>query len=149
MNGPATVAANYRGSIAFMIRALAWGVIHLLANTVGLLVAWAVLPKFGINAGSFVIAVLIFTVVEVIVEPLLRQMAINGARALRGSVALVATLVGLIVTDLVSSGLHIQGLSTWIFATVIVWLATLLATLVLPLFVLRKTLDARGGHRRS
>ena len=131
-----------------MVRALIWFVIDLVGNTIGLLVAWAVLPKFQINAESFVIAVLIFTVVETLVEPFLRQMAIESATALRGSVALVATFVGLLITDILSTGLHIRGVSTWIFATVIVWLATLVAGLILPLFLFRKALDARGGHRR-
>jgi uncharacterized membrane protein YvlD (DUF360 family) len=126
-----------------------WGIIHLLANTLGLLIAWAVLPRFHIDLTSFIVAVVIFTVVETLVQPLLRQMAINSARALQGSVALITTFVGLIVTDLLTSGLHIEGVSTWLFATVIVWLATLLAELVLPLFVLRRTLDRHGGHRQS
>ncbi len=94
------------------------------------------------------IAVLIFTAVEMLVEPFLRQMTLDGARALRGSVALVATFIGLVITDVLSTGLHIQGVSTWIFATVVVWLATLIAGLILPLFLFRRALDARGGHRR-
>ena len=132
-----------------MVRLLIWFVIDLVANTVGLLVAWAVLPKFEINAESFVVAVLIFTAVEMLVEPLLRQMAMESARALRGSVALAATFIGLVITDILSMGLHIHGATTWISATVIVWLATLLAGLILPLFLFRRALDARGGHRRA
>jgi uncharacterized membrane protein YvlD (DUF360 family) len=131
-----------------MVRALLWGLIHLLSNAIGLVIAWAILANFHINASSFIIAVLIFTVVETLVEPLLRQTAINSARALQGSVALVTTFVGLIVTDLLSTGLHISGVSTWIFATVIVWLAVLLGELLLPLIVLRRALDEHGGHRR-
>jgi putative membrane protein len=134
--------------IASVVRALIWFVIDVVGNTIGLLVAWAVLPKFQINAESFVIAVLIFTAVEMLVEPFLRQMTLDGARALRGSVALVATFIGLVITDVLSTGLHIQGVSTWIFATVVVWLATLVAGLILPLFLFRRALDARGGHRR-
>jgi uncharacterized membrane protein YvlD (DUF360 family) len=131
-----------------MVRMVIWGVIDLVGNAIGLLVAWALLPRLHLNAGSFVIAVVIFTVVELVVEPLLRQMALNSARALRGSVALIATFVGLLVTDVLSSGLHIDGVSTWLLATVIVWLAALLAGLILPLFLFRRTLDAHGGHVR-
>ena len=131
-----------------MVRALLWGVIHLLSNTVGLLVAWAVLSGVHLDASGFVVAVLIFTVVETLAEPLLRQMAFNSARALQGSVALLTTFVGLILTDVLTKGLSISGVSTWIFATLIVWITTLLAELVLPLFVLRRALDEHGGHRR-
>ena len=68
-----------------------------------------------------------------------------GTPALRGGVALVATLVGLIVTSLVSDGLSIQGGVTWIAATVIVWIVSLLGVLVLPLLFLKKKVqEARG-----
>ena len=57
--------------------------------------------------------------------------------------ALVATLVSLIVTDWVSDGLSIDGTGTWIAATVIVWLASLLAAVILPYLGLKKYLDER------
>ena len=60
-----------------------------------------------------------------------------------GGVALIATLVALIVTDLVSDGLSISGIGTWIAATVIVWIAALLAAFVLPFLGLRKYLEER------
>jgi uncharacterized membrane protein YvlD (DUF360 family) len=152
-SGDPTGLRSHRSFIAcavlvHVIRALIWGLIHLISNTVGLLIAWAVLPDFHINLTSFIIAVLIFTVVETLIQPLLRQMAITSVRALQGSVALVTTLVGLIVTDLLSTGLSIQGLTTWILATIIVWLATLLAELILPVLFFKRILDEHGGHRR-
>ena len=57
--------------------------------------------------------------------------------------ALLATLVSLIVTDLVSDGLNIDGVGTWIAATVIVWLAALLAAFILPFLGLRKYMEER------
>jgi putative membrane protein len=60
----------------------------------------------------------------------------------------VATFIGLVITDVLSTGLHIQSVSTWTFATVVVWLATLVAGLILPMFLFRRALDACGGHRR-
>jgi hypothetical protein len=65
--------------------------------------------------------------------------------ALRGGVALVATLVGLIITSLVSDGLSIDGTVTWIAATVIVWLVSLLGVFVLPLIFLKKKAEERRG----
>jgi hypothetical protein len=58
-------------------------------------------------------------------------------------VALVATLVSLILTDLVSDGFSISGVVTWISATVIVWMGALIATFVLPFLGLKKFLDNR------
>lgn len=126
-----------------MIRLLISAGIRLLANTIGLLVATAVLDGMTIDAASFVMAVLIFTVVEVVFEPMLRQMAMKSAQALMGSVSLIITFVGLLVTELVSDGLQISGLSTWILATIIVWLAALIAGLILPLILVKRAVSDR------
>ena len=61
----------------------------------------------------------------VLVQPLLTQTALQNSRALMGSTALIATFIGLVVTVLVTDGLEIDGADTWLFATVIVWGATL------------------------
>jgi uncharacterized membrane protein YvlD (DUF360 family) len=60
-----------------------------------------------------------------------------------GGVALVATLVALIVTDLVSDGFSISGLGDWIAATFIVWLVSLLAVFILPFLGLKRFLESR------
>lgn len=97
-----------------------------------------------ITGAAFVLAVLIFTVVEVLADPLLTKVAITSVPALRGGVALVTTFVGLLLTATISSGLDIDGAKTWVFATLIVWLAALLAGLILPLFLVKKAVDARA-----
>jgi len=126
-----------------VIRLLISAGIRLLANGIGLLVAAWVLDGMTIDAASFVIALLIFTVAEVVLEPLLRQVAMKSAQALMGSIALIITYVGLLVTDLFSDGLQITGLSTWVLATIIVWLAALLAELLLPLILVKRTAEDR------
>ncbi|HYO18420.1 MAG TPA: phage holin family protein [Dermatophilaceae bacterium] len=126
-----------------MIRLLISAGIRLLANTIGLLVATAVLDGMTIDAASFIMAVIIFTVVEVVFEPMLRQMAMRSAQALMGSVSLIITFVGLLVTELVSDGLQITGLSTWVLATIIVWLAALIAGLILPLILVKRVASDR------
>ena len=123
-----------------MIRLVAMLVLSLLANAVGLFVASILLDGFSIDGVSFVIAVAIFTAAEVVLDPLITKVAITNVPALRGGVALVSTLVGLIITVLISDGISINGLSTWVLATLIVWLFALIATLVLPLVIFKKTL---------
>lgn len=115
--------------------------IHLLANAIGLIVATAVLGGMAITSASFVIAVLIFTVVEVIADPLVTKIAITSVPALRGGVALVTTFLGLLVTTWLSSGLRIEGATTWVMATLIVWLAALLADVILPVFLVKKAVN--------
>jgi uncharacterized membrane protein YvlD (DUF360 family) len=58
-------------------------------------------------------------------------------------VALIATLVSLIVTDLLSDGFSISGVGNWIAATVIVWVVALLAVFILPFLGLKKYLEER------
>jgi putative membrane protein len=124
--------------IRFIVRIL----VGLVANAVGLLVAAALLDGVHVNAGSFIVAVVIFTVVYALMQPfLISQFRRN--RAALGGVALIATLVSLIVTDLLSDGFSIDGVGTWIAATFIVWLGALLAAVILPFLGLKKYLDER------
>ena len=126
-----------------MIRMLISTALALAGNAVGLIVAAAVLDKMEISGAAFVVAVVIFTVVDVVIQPFLTQMAARNVAALRGATALVATLVSLIVTNLVSDGLTISGAATWLWATLIVWLASMLAGLILPLIFVKNQVEER------
>jgi putative membrane protein len=127
-----------------LIRLLISAVLYLVANAIGLLVANALLDDVSIEAAAFVIAVVIFTVVEVVIQPLITQIAMRHSRALLGSSALIATLIGLVVTTLVTDGMSIDGAVTWVLATVIVWAAALVAGLILPaIFVKTAVANAR------
>lgn len=127
--------------IEAMVRLLASLMLNLLANAVGLIVASLILSGFSISGIAFVIAVGIFTIVEVIADPLITKIALTRVPALRGGVALITTFVGLLITSLVSDGIHISGVSTWVLATLIVWLFALIATLILPLIIFKKALN--------
>jgi putative membrane protein len=126
-----------------VIRLLVRMAVAVAANAVGLIVAAALLDGVHLNGAAFFVAVVIFTVVFALLHPfLLMQMRRGRGLAFVGA-ALLATLVALIVTDLVSDGLTIDGAGTWIAATVIVWLAALLAAFILPFLGLRKFMEER------
>lgn len=130
-----------------MLRLLAAIALHLLANAVGLAIAAALLKGFSVDVKTFIVVVVVFTIIEFVLAPLVTKISVQYASALRGGVALVTTLVGLIVTTLVSDGLRIDGLSAWVVGTLIVWLGGVLAALVLPLFIFKKaTSEQRGGR---
>jgi hypothetical protein len=59
----------------------------------------------------------------------------------------VTILVALLITSLLSSHLTITGVTTWVFATLIVWLFGVLAMLLLPLVIFKKTLAAAARNR--
>lgn len=125
--------------IRFVVRTL----VGLVANAVGLLVAAAVLDGMHLDGAAFVLAVVIFTVVFALMLPFLASQLRGRGSAALGGVALIATLVSLIVTDLVSDGLNIDGVGTWIAATVIVWAVALVAEFILPFLGLRKYMEER------
>jgi len=126
-----------------MIRLLIRLVIALVSNAVGLIVAAAVLDGMSLNVTGFVVAVVVFTVVFALLQPFLVSVLRRGPGPVLGGVALIATLASLIITELLTDGLSIRGVGTWIAATVIVWLGSVLAAFILPYLGLKKYLDER------
>jgi len=126
-----------------VLRLLAAVVLRLLANAAGLLIAAAVLDGFSVTATAFVWVVVLFTLVEVVLDPLVLKISIQYAPVLRGGVALVTTLIGLVVVVLVSDGLRIDGATAWVVGTLIVWLGGVLAAFILPLFLFKKVRQER------
>lgn len=126
-----------------MIRFLVRTGVMLLANAIGLLVASVVLDTFEVNGVAFVTAVVIFTVALGLMTPFLANQLRKRQSSALGGVALIATLVSLVITDLISDGFTIEGLGTWIAAAVIVWAASLFAAFILPFLGLKKYLENR------
>ena len=118
-----------------MVRTL----IAVVSNAVGLIVAAAVLDGMHMSIGSFVLDIIIFTVVTALLQPFVaaqfRRLAIFAG--------LIAIFVALVVTDLVSDGMTINGLSTWIWATLIIWGVALITAFILPFLGLKKFLENR------
>lgn len=128
-----------------MIRLLVRTLIALVSNAVGLLVAAAVLDGFHLNATGFVVAVVVFTVVFALMQPFLFAQLRGSSGGLLGGVALIATLVSLVVTSLITDGLSIDGITAWVAGTVIVWLAAVLAAFILPALGLKKYLNEKNA----
>ena len=128
-----------------MVRLVALTVMELVASAIGLIVAAWMLPGVGLNLSGFLVAVAVFTAAKVILGPLIFKVSFRHARALTGGIALVTTFVGLLVTTWLTNGLTIAGVSNWLFATLVVWLFSVIATLVLPLVIFKKALAERGS----
>lgn len=123
-----------------MLRFLATTVITLVANAIGLLVAAMLLPGFEVNAVGFMLSVGLFTLIEILFEPFIVSMALRYVPALRGGIAIVTTLVGLFAISVFTDGVEVSGLSAWIIAPLIIWLTVVLAGVLLPLVMFKKTL---------
>ena len=131
-----------------MKRFLAQTALLLMANAIALAVASMFLPGFSINVRGFVVAVCIFTASTVILEPLISKFARQSAPVLMGGIALVTTFVGLLVTTLLTSGLSITSIGTWVVATLIIWIATVVASLVLPRLLFKEVLSDKGKAKK-
>jgi putative membrane protein len=126
-----------------MLLLLARLILSLLANAVGLLAAAYFLDGFSIDTLSFISVVVILSLIITILSPLITKIAFTSAPYLMGGIALISTLVGLIITNIISDGLTITGLSTWVLASLVIWVFSIIASVVLPLFIFKKTLKAR------
>jgi Mycobacterial 4 TMS phage holin, superfamily IV len=119
------------------------------ANALGLLVAVLALDDMTTTFTSFLIEVAIFTGVTAVIRPFIMKLALQHFDALLGGTALISVLIGLIVTTALTSGLVIDGTGTWLLATIIVWLVSVLAGVLLPLLILRRGLQNAGDRRAN
>jgi putative membrane protein len=124
-----------------MIRLLARITINLLANAVGLYMAKIFVDGFSVDGVAFITAVIIFTLATTIFGPLVVKIALTSAPYLMGGIALVTTFVGLVITNLLSNGISINGASAWIISTLVVWIFSVIGSVILPLILFRKILS--------
>lgn len=132
-----------------MIRLLIRTVVFLGSAAIGLLVADWLVDGFDVTSSGFLLVVVVFAAIQSIISPFLAKLAAKNATALLGGIGLIATLIALFVAQAVGDSLTIDGgVSTWLAATVVVWLATALATLLLPIAVVksrRQSPDTAAG----
>jgi len=112
----------------------------LAGNALGLWIASLILDDMNISGVAFIVAVIIFTVLILVIEPLVSKVAEKSIEALQGGSALIATALSLLVTTWISDGLSIDGIGAWILATVIVWGASVIVgVLAAKLVIARMT----------
>ena len=131
-----------------MIRFLVRAGIFLGSAAVGLLVASLLVDQMSISAASFLFVVVIFAALQSVLAPFLAKTTVRNAPALLGAAGLLSTFLALLITTVVSDGLSISGASSWLVASLIVWLVTMLATLLLP-WLLVKAGVQQARQRRA
>ena len=114
-----------------MIRLLIRVGIALLGAAIGLVVAAVVLDDMTLDGAAFVLAIIIFVVLTAVLEPLIEKIGDEHIALIATFSSLITTFLALLITDLVSDGLSINGAVTWVLATLIVWAGTALATWIL------------------
>jgi low temperature requirement protein LtrA len=114
------------------------GILYLLCNGAGLLLASLLLAGFRISWTAFFVAVVLMSVLLAVIAPVARRMAEKRAPQLLGGIALVAIFLSLLVTSLIVPGVQISGVGGWIGGTVLVWIGSLVASFLLPSLVFRE-----------
>ena len=131
--------------ITFLIRAM----IFLVSAAVGLIVADLILPGFHIDWSDwwgFVLAVVIFAVIQSILAPWVFRLTRRHAAPLLGGIGIISTFLAILIVVLIpNAGIGISEPLAWILAPVIVWIVTALATWLLPMVFLKKEVAQRGA----
>jgi hypothetical protein len=133
-----------------MIRLFLRTAATVLANAAGLMLAVVMLPGFTIDAWSVLVVLLVFSIVMLLTGPLIFKIAVAHIPQIRGSVALVTVFFGLKVTEWLMPAFDMGGLSNWLAATLLVWLGSLIAEILIPLYVfkqLRNTAASKTNAR--
>ena len=91
----------------------------------------------------FVIAVFTLTVVEPVVDPLMTKIAIRSVPARRGGVAPVTTFGRFAHHCLDLKRYANHACEYLMLATLVVWLAAMLADLILPVLLMKKAVEQR------
>lgn len=111
--------------------------VRLGAAAIGLLAVVVLLPQVSLRIGGFIGATVIFTLAQSLAAPLATKLSERYAPAFLTGIGLISNLLALAVTAMVGQ-LSISGWRTWVLATLVVWMVTTLATVLLPLFIRRK-----------
>lgn len=132
-----------------MVRILVRAAVFLGSAALGLLVASLLIDGVSVTASGFVITAVIYAVVQSIISPFLYKVAMANARAFLGGIGLVAAFVALLVASLAGSSLTISGgVGTWVLASLVVWLVTAVATLLLPLALVKAGVQSAEGRKK-
>lgn len=129
-----------------MVRFLIRVAIFLGTAALGLLVAAFLLPDVRLSVSGFIVAVVVFALAQSLLAPFIFNVARKYASPLLGGIGLVSTFVALLIASFFPGGLTISGISTWISATLVVWIVTALGAWVLPILFLK---ERKAKHSAS
>ena len=104
---------------------LAW-LLGLGANAVALVLCDIVFPGFSLSYPmGFIWAVVIFAVLSLIFTWISIKFLLRHAGSLIALSGLLATFLALFTTAVITAGLNIDGLSTWLLSTLLIWVISM------------------------
>lgn len=129
-----------------MVRLLLRALVFLLSAALGLLVASWVLDDVTMSVTGFLTATIVFALAQSILAPFILNMSRKYAPGLLGGIGLVSTFVALLIATFFPGGLRISGISTWVLATLIVWIVTALGAWLLPILIIKNRVTDRAAR---
>ena len=122
-----------------MIRFLVNFAVFMAAAAIGLLVADIVLDDLSINYPvGFLIAAVLFGLIQAIIEPLMASITQKNAQMLTGGVGLFSALIALFVTATISDNISVDGVTGWFLSALIIWLASMFAGFILKVTIAKR-----------
>lgn len=95
------------------------------ANAIALVLCTIIFPGFTLRADGFVVALLVFAVLSGIFTWFVLKFLLRNAGSVVALTGLVATFLALLVTSAVTQGLDIDGPTTWILSTLLIWVVSM------------------------
>jgi hypothetical protein len=97
---------------------------------IGLLVAAWVVPRVSMSLSGFIVAVVVFSLAQAILSLLILKLPHAYASLVFGATGLALTVVALGLAEGLTDGIDIDGVASWVAATVVVWLVTTIGAVV-------------------
>ncbi|SRX91809.1 hypothetical protein MSP7336_00030 [Mycobacterium shimoidei] len=115
-----------------MRRIVLRAVVLLASWAIGLAVAAWVVPDVQVSPPGFVVAVAVFAIAEALISPLILRLPHEYASLGLGGTGLVLTVVALALASALTHDFNMDGLTSWVAVTVVVWLVTTVGAITLP-----------------
>jgi hypothetical protein len=120
------------------VRQVVLRAVALLASwAIGLLVAAWIVPEVSMSVLGFIVAIVVFSVTQAILSLSILKLPHRYASLLLGGTGLALTVVALVLASVLTDGLAIDGVASWLAATVVVWLVTTIGAITLPELLIR------------
>ncbi len=103
---------------------LSW-VLGLGANAIALILAGVLFSGFDLSMNGFIVALVVFAILSAFLPWLVLKVLLRHAGSLIALSGLVATFLALLITTLISDGLTIDGIGTWVGATLLIWVVSM------------------------
>ena len=106
---------------------------------IGLLVVAWIVPGVSLSVPGFIVAVVVFAVMQAILSLSILKVPHRYLSLLLGGTGLALTIAALALASTLTHEITIEGMASWLASTVVVWLVTTIGAITLP-----EPLDTRG-----